>query len=202
MKNILFCDFNGVISYNKFWDTLSDPNHSLNKYHDSIRSVFFDPEINISNRWMLGDLTSESVHQIFARETGVSYEELFSIFKTECQNIDISKKILTKIENLPKNYIRILSTGNMDSFDRFTLPSNPSLTKAFDRIDNSFNVKMLKTTNNGQYFIKTAAEYEIPLSNCVVIDDSQEVCDVFTYLGGQSFCVTTEANVLNALSKL
>ena len=137
--------------------------------------------------WMLGKYTSEEIHVILNQRLGVPYAELLEIFEIGCKNIDISVVILEKIQELRKNYYCILSTGNMDSFDRFTLPNNLILKESFDEIDNSYNLGIFKSTNNGQYFLEKAKKLRVEISNCVVIDDSAKICKIFENLGGKAF---------------
>ena len=201
-NKILFCDFNGVISYDRFWHTLQNPTHELNKFYEPIRNVYLNPDLDIAKRWMLGELTTEQVHTILCQSTGAPYEEIIKIFENECRNIDISTKICNKILELQSKYYCILSTGNMDSLDRFTIPSNPILNESFNRIDNSFNIKSFKTTNKGQYFTDAASNLNIAIENCIVIDDGKKICDTFSALGGKSFLVTGEELVMEVLNNL
>ena len=74
----------------------------------------------------------------------------------------------------------------MNSSVRFTLPNNPILNASFDEIENSYNLGIFKTTNNGQYFLDEANSLNIQIEDCVVIDDSVKVCRVFENLGGKA----------------
>ncbi|MEM1312153.1 MAG: hypothetical protein AAGF07_01680 [Patescibacteria group bacterium] len=202
MSNILFVDFNGVRSYDDYWKSLAYENHPLHQYKLPIENLLFCEKKDLVKQWMLGKLSSEQIHQIISDELGVPYQELFAIFEKDCRNIDISEKVLAKVEELKSKYYCILSTGNMDCFDRFTLPSNPQLTKIFDEIDNSHNLGILKSTNNGEYFMNKAKSLKVNIHNCVVIDDSVKVCKVFEELGGLAINAYGEEEVLASLNKL
>lgn len=199
-KPIIYCDFNGVISYETFWHTISLKEHPLNEYYNKIRDCFFSNEHEIITNWMIGKIKAEEVHKILSMESGADYDILWETFCEECATIDLSVEILTRLQQLKSNYTVILSTGNMDSLDRFTIPNNPILTDTFDRIDNSYNLGILKTTNGGQYFKEVAHEFQVNISNCIVIDDSKDVCETFKTLGGIAYCVTGESNVVNILN--
>jgi hypothetical protein len=202
IKPILFIDFNGVISYNNFWKELEAESHPLHSYHQPIENFLFKEKPEIIKDWMLGKYTSEEIHEILNDAVGVPYLQLFEIFERGCRNIDISSSVLEKIQELRKDYYCILATGNTDSFDRFTLPSNPILQESFDEIDNSYNLGIFKTTSNGQYFLDKAKELGVEISKCVVIDDSASVCKVFKNLGGRALQSYGVEEVVGSLESL
>lgn len=201
-KPILFCDFHGVISYNFYWKSLQNPQHYLHIYHQAIIVNCLDTNNNILQSWMIGDLTTEQVHVILHQKTGVPYQDLMDIFVDECRNIDIFEAFLAKIRSVKDKYFTILATGNMDSFDRFTLPYNSILQNTFDRIDNSYNIGILKTSNNGEYFVNTIQEFAVDTKSCVLIDDSQETCKTFDNLGGKSYLITSRESAMEVFDQL
>jgi FMN phosphatase YigB (HAD superfamily) len=202
IQKILFVDFNGIISYDTYWKSLLEPSHPLHEYKAKIEEYLFKQNPDIIKQWMLGKYTSEDIHQMLHHKLGVQYEKLFEIFKKDCREIDISEKVLEKVKELKSEYYCILSTGNMDCFDRFILPSNPQLAETFDEIDNSYYLGILKTTNNGEYFSNKAQSLHVDLKDCVVIDDSAKVCSVFEELGGFAINVYGIDNVVAGLSRL
>jgi hypothetical protein len=201
-KNILFIDFNGVVSYNPFWVTLKNPDHEMHKYSDFIEKYLFKDNISIVMDWMIGKYTSEEIHKLLEKEVGAPYDKLFPIFCQECANIDISEKILEKVRNLRKYYYCILITDNMDSFDRFTLTNNPILKDSFDQIDNSYTIKLFKKANGGQYFKDRINEQKAITVNCILVDDSKNNCALFESLGGKAFITKAEDQVLGVLDSI
>ncbi|MFH0906893.1 MAG: hypothetical protein V1829_01410 [bacterium] len=202
MKKVFFIDFDGVLSYVPFWHSLKDPNHELHNYLSSIENFLFKENSNLVNEWMTGKHSSEDIHRIISKNLNISYSSLFEAFEKDCKDMKVSKKVLNKLSNLKKDYYLILSTGNMDSFDRFTLPSEKYLFKVFDQIHNSFNLGMLKTSNNGEYFKNVVRDKKVSFSNCYLIDDSQKACNLFEILGGKAYCAKKEDEVLNFLNLL
>ncbi|KQV17286.1 hypothetical protein ASC97_30360 [Rhizobium sp. Root1203] len=79
----------------------------------------------------------------------------------------------------------------MDSFSRFTVPTL-RLDQHFDAVSNSFYEGRLKTDDGGALFIKYADRLGACIEDCVLIDDSKEVCSIFSDLGGTPFQVTAE----------
>lgn len=201
-KNILFVDFNGVISYKNFWYSLTDKEHELHSYLSRIEQYLFKDNIEIILDWMLGKYTSEEIHKILEKEIGVPYAKLYPLFEKECGEIDISQVILDKLQELREFYTLILITDNMDSFDRFTLPNNQHLVAAFDRIDNSASIQKFKKTNDGEYFKDTITEYGAVLENCILMDDSSNNCKLFEDIGGKALKTTNEEEAIDALNEL
>lgn len=201
-KKIIFVDFNRVLSWDPFWHSLKNPNHQLHDSFNLINKFLFKDNPNIVNDWMIGKYSSEDIHKILSKNIGVSYELLFDVFKHDCKNIQISQKILNKLIQLKDNYYLILSTGNMDCFNRFTLPAKPLLVDIFDEIHNSYNFKLLKSSNDGEYFRNTIQNKKTIFKNCYLIDDSENTCKIFENNGGKAFCLKKESEILKCLDKL
>lgn len=197
-KNILFIDFNGVISYKPFWFSLKD-NKKYSKDFGLIEDFLFKQNRKMVSDWMLGVYSTEDIHNILQKEIGIP-PEIISIFKEDCKNLDISSKILRKIDELRKFYYCILATDNMDSFVRFTLPSHQELVESFDEINDSYTMKQSKSSFGGLYFKNKIAERKSIVENSILIDDSSNNCSVFESIGGQSYQVKSEGEVLKVLS--
>lgn len=198
-KRLIFVDFNGVISYKNFWDSIRISDKHIYK---KIDSFLFRDNFDLVRIWMKGKKSSEEIHQFISEELNISFEYLFSHFKQDCETIDISNKILNNLESIKENFYLILRTDNMDSFTRFTLPANPRLSRVFDEIDNSFELKELKRENNGYYFTNKARKYNLEIKDCLLIDDSSKNCDFFNELGGTAYCLTGEETVVRHLATL
>jgi hypothetical protein len=201
-KPILFVDFNGVLSYGWFWSSLQDSTHSLSEYLPKIQELVFKDKVGICDNWMRGHMTSEEVHRIIAERLDVSYESIWEIFQHDCIRLDVSIPILNALNLLKSKYKIILATDNMDSFDRFTRPANPKLETTFDVIHNSWPRRQLKWDNDGEYFAKQIDSQGVKAGDCLLIDDSRKVCDVFEGVGGKVFCVSGGSEVLGVLTQL
>jgi len=201
-KQILFCDFNGVLSYNKYWNTISKPDHEYYNYHSRIVNYLFVDNTKLFEDWMIGRYTLEQIHEILSKKTGINYKFILKTFQKECRQLDVSEFLLKKIFSLKDKYYRILATGNMDSFNRYTLPANPFLTEVFNEINNSYDLGLLKNTDNGRYFSETCIRKNVPIKNCVLIDDSRDTCNIFTALGGKAYCATGTENISQVLDEL
>ena len=204
-QKILFVDFNGVISYDPFWKSMTDTKHPLHVYYKQIEELLFKGENKIEGlieEWMLGDYTSEDIHHIIADKLDAPYQQIFDVFCEDCKHLDISKQILQRIQALRKDYYCILRTDNMDTFHRFTLPANNYLTEAFDEIHSSYLLRQLKKTDGGKYFVTTVADLGVTFGNCSFIDDSKSNIALFESLGGKGYCTQNEAEVIVVLDKL
>ena len=196
MKPILFIDFDGTLCHDRFWRSLD-----AEKY-EAIQTHLMGENTQIVNDWMRGKYTSEEIHKILGADLGLSEEEIWDAFVNDCKAMDISMPTLEKIHSLRSNYYTVLITSNMDSFDRFTVPSL-RLHNYFDKIVNSYTEGMLKTDNGGKQFVEVTESLGSLISDSIVIDNSLEVCSVFRNLGGVAYLVTGEKNLdyyLNQLS--
>lgn len=203
-KPILFVDFMGIISQDKFWKLLADPTNKLHKYYDSIHKFLFTDNKNIVHDWMKGLLTSEEIHTILNKEIGLPYEEGLYFFIKGLIDTLISYPILEVLQQLKKFYYIVMVTDNIDGFDRFVLPANSTLVETFDQIDNSYNTGLLKLSNNGVYFSSIfgniSSEYK---KKSVLVDDSLVNCEMFQSIGGIAYNILGgELEVIAILSEL
>ncbi len=187
-KPILFCDFDGVLCFDKYWRSL------LPDEFEKVQELLFRGDQTIVNEWMRGKRTSEEVSQLIAEKTGISFDYLWNIFVQDCKTMHVSIDLLEKLDSLREKYIVILITGNMDSFGRFTKPAL-NLNNYFDHISNSFDEGLLKTDNKGEVFLRYCDKYGVPIEQCILFDDSKSVHKVFSELFGIAHLVSTERNL-------
>jgi hypothetical protein len=198
-SKLLFVDFNGVLSYKHFWFTLEDTNPQTKH---KIEDYLFNQNPQLVKDWMNGMYTSEQIVALLSEEKHLDYNYIWKVFVQDCKDLDVSMLILNKLNQMKDEFYLVHSTGNMDCFNRWTLPANPMMSEVFDRIDNSYNLGYQKNHNDGKYFKKTIAELGFTPNRSYVVDDSAKVCKVFADLGGTALCVTGEANVLKVLNTL
>lgn len=75
-KNLLFIDFNGVISMDNFWHTLTHPNHELHEFHSKIENFLFKENIQIIQNWMVGKYSYKDIHFLLEKEIGLPADKL------------------------------------------------------------------------------------------------------------------------------
>lgn len=194
-KPILFCDFDGVLCHEKYWRSLP-----TDKYQQ-VQQLLFGEDKSYTNDWMRGKYSAEEANRKVSETINVSYEELWELFVHDCRTMNVDKDALEKLKNLRDRYTVILITGNMDSFTRFTEPAC-NLHEYFDVISNSYEEGIHKTDNDGILFTKYTKRFNAPLNQCIVLDDSEKVCDVFEKLGGKSCLVSKEHDILYHLDKI
>jgi hypothetical protein len=188
-KPLLIIDYDGTICQDRYWRSLPEDLHA------TVQSYLFGKDKTLVNDWMRGKHTAKHINQLVAKEIDVSPEWLWEIFVMDCKTMKVSLKTLKKISSLRDRFIVILMTGNMDSFTDFTVPSL-ELEKYFDCISNSYHEKRHKTDDNGILFSEYAHRYgPSSLEASYLIDDSSDVCRVFSSLGGTAFQVTQDCSV-------
>lgn len=195
MKNILFIDFNGVISYKPFWWSLEQKDPQI---FEQINQFYFKDNIDLIKDWMKGARTSEEVCQKFCDETGYDYQLIYDTLKYDCRFIDIAHEVISKLRELKEYYHVILVTDNMDCFSRRTLDKNPNF-DVFDDIFMSHIEWYFKKENNCQAFDRYISKYNAIVSNCILIDDSSNNCKAFEVYWWRIYNTKTKENVLDAL---
>ena len=201
-KNILFLDFNGVLSQKTFWFSLSRPSHPSHRFFAPLQTYLFGENIDIVKKWMKGGYTSEQVVKMVADAIDAPYAQLLRQFITDAVNLDVSVSILKNILILKKEYIIVLMTDNMDSFSRFTLPAHAQISETFDEIFVSCEQKVFKTEENCAAFESIIAKYGAVKENCILLDDSVRNCAAFEVFGGQAVIVKGVAQTNKQLKKI
>jgi FMN phosphatase YigB (HAD superfamily) len=194
-KPILFCDFDGTICHDRYWRSLPS------EQYEKVQSLLFRDDKTYVSDWMRGKYTAEQVNEKVAHELGLPYEQVWQLFVNDCSTMRVSQETLEKLSALRSRYTVVLMTGNMDSFSRFTVPAL-GLENYFDCISNSYHEGKHKTDDKGQIFTEYADKFGVPLKECVVIDDSQNVCATFEALGGMAYAVTPEKTITHYLAQI
>ena len=154
MKPHLFIDFDGTLCHDKFWRS------SPTQFQELIQSFLFQENTDLINKWMRGYYTSEQINQLVADKISVDRNWLWNIFVDDCKTMRVSSDTLEMISLLRNKFSVVLITGNMDCFDRFTVPSL-KLDKYFDLIVNSYNERMLKDENTELSLRQSKVMYEL-----------------------------------------
>jgi len=181
-RPIIFIDFDGTICHDRYWRTL------LGDKQDKLQIYLFQENRDIVFDWMRGLYTSEEINSLVAAALEMPYSELWEIFVADCQSMHISPATLARIGHLRPIANTVLVTGNMDCFSRFTVPAL-LLDQHFDAVSNSYKGR-LKTDDGGALFMQYVEQFGASIEDCVVIDDSEEVCSTFARLGGTPLHVT------------
>ncbi len=188
----LFIDFDGTLCHGRFWQSL--PEDAYKK----VQTALFLERKEVVKNWMRGLHTAEAVTEVVAEATGLSYSLLWSILVRDSQSFTIAEELLELVDELRQHHHTVLMTDNMDTFTRFTVPAL-HLEQHFDVIVNSFDQKRCKKDENGQIFRDFCVG---PLEQAVLIDDSENGCQLFTELGGTAYMVTNEEPTLGHLKNL
>lgn len=75
-KNILFIDFNWVISYKNFWHSLEIKD---NKTYESINNYLFKENINIVKDWMVWKYSSNEVCEYISNNLSLDFKYIYTI---------------------------------------------------------------------------------------------------------------------------
>lgn len=188
-KPILFIDFDGTLCHDRYWRSLDKNMFSI------VQDTLFGNDNTLVVEWMVGKKSAEEVNTILAKKLQVPFPDLWEVFVDDCETMKVNLSTLNTINSLRTQYKTILITGNMDNFSRFTVPAL-QLDTYFDEIINSADAGSLKSDPSGKQFLDPVQRHSANISECVLIDDSQRICNFFESLGGTSLLVTKE-NTLN-----
>jgi hypothetical protein len=152
----------------------------------------------IVHEWMRGAVSSEDVNQLLCFFLKISYRFCWETFVHDCRTMNVSITHLRRIQELRDFFVVVLMTGNMDCFDRFTVPAL-GLDDYFDKIVNSSSTGLLKSDRGGEMFLSVCRSYGADIRGSILIDDSGNNCSLFQAMGGSSFPVSTWSDLTDAL---
>jgi hypothetical protein len=143
----LFVDWHLTLSTSIFWEQFSNPQHSHHHLFAFMQSKLFGPAG--ANRWVLpwmrGKLTSEDVLAEVCRGTDVDLAFALQTLQESCQQMRlVSEAVPQAVGALRAKGLKVvIATDNMDTFQRWTVPSL-RLDTLFDDILCSFDLHALK----------------------------------------------------------
>jgi FMN phosphatase YigB (HAD superfamily) len=193
-ERIVFIDWFGTLSCDLFWQSLAKRDHAF------IQETFLK-QSPIVDAWMVGAVNTKDVCEQLKQITRLESSFLEKNLQASCEQMSLSRQTQSLLQQLQKTALVVLVTDNMDCFSLYT---GPRLKKQglFDLIINSADVRRLKCSDNGRTFRETAARYEIPLSQCFLIDDSEKTCAQFEKIGGIAYRTSGLEQTQQLLKKL
>lgn len=194
-KNIIFIDFNWVISYKNFWFSFEKSDKTA---FEKINKLLFKDNSKIVNDWMLWKCTSFDICKFLSVNLNLDYHYIYETLLNDCINIDLSDWIRDILYKLKKYYYIVLATDNMDCFTDFTVKNNLEYFSVFDSIFNSADFWYFKVDSYLDYVKKYNSEIEL----CYLIDDSKNNCEKFSSLWWNILNLTREEFVEKWLSEL
>src|SRR3989344_5366772 len=98
MKPILFIDFDGTLCHDRFWRSIDVSSF------EKIQNFLFGENKSMVNEWMRGAYSSEYINQLISKKLNIPFEEVWNIFVTDCESMNIPSDVLNRIQNLRKSY--------------------------------------------------------------------------------------------------
>lgn len=191
-RPLLFVDFHGTISGQRFWSTL--PPDKLAIIQDRLFA-----DVAFVEAWMRGQNTSRDACRYGSRLTGIGEEHLFEELLRSCLRFELDDSIRATLLEVRTRWKTVLITANMDCF--WVIAKKLELTTLFDAIVVSSDFGLLKEDEDGLLFRKVATRLGGDLAEARLLDDSEIVCAVFEGLGGQAHRVQTPATFVQQLTE-
>ena len=86
-KNIIFIDFNWVLSYKNFWFSLEKSDKIM---FEKINKLLFKDNSKIVNDWMLWKRTSFDICKFLSVNLNLDYHYIYETLLNDCITIDLS----------------------------------------------------------------------------------------------------------------
>jgi FMN phosphatase YigB (HAD superfamily) len=180
----VFFDFDGVLCTDYFYTTLEQDYPEVRRY---INANIFGGPGKYPERWMRAELTYRDINKIISDATGITFERLTGLFKESVRLMRINPTLIQFALELKRAGIKTaLVTGNMDIFNEITVPEK-KLAEVFPVIINSFDYRMMKRDENGKLFDIALKKLGLDsYQGTWIIDDSPDICALFTAKGGRA----------------
>ncbi len=204
---IIFIDWYNTLSKSKFWESLKNSSKENQELYKLISNNLFETNIDLLEPWMRGSLTSEDIIEKISTETKVDFKKIYKEFIKSCKSMEfVSPNIPKLVKDLQKKGSKVyIATDNMDSFDRWTTPSM-KLTKIFDGIINSYQIKCLKfdfdREGKSLFFNDFLVKEKIRPQETILIDDKEDVGNRVSSYGVNYMRVSKTNTLETTLRKL
>jgi FMN phosphatase YigB (HAD superfamily) len=196
----IFIDWDGTLSVSRFWGHWQT--EDISAYNLIQRSLFRDNP-GIIHDWMRGFVSAEQVCAEVSIRTNIDRHKLILNLEKSCREMKfIYPDSLDIIQEKRKSGIKVLiATDNMDTFNRWTMPSL-KLDEYFDGVINSFTRGALKNEvdNAGRslFFQHYLSQNSLFPEETLWIDD-QPAQDTAKLLGMKFSQVSSAFTVIQAL---
>jgi FMN phosphatase YigB (HAD superfamily) len=133
--------------------------------------------------WMNGEITYKELNRMIAYKFDCDPDYLDKELLKSAEELEMNWTLIELYQKYRKNGIKVvITTDNMDIFSLGTIPAN-KLDLYFDKIYNSFDLKILKRDNNFGLYKKIAEENELKLEEVLIVDDTVSLIDRGKELG-------------------
>ena len=174
----LFVDWHLTLSNSVFWEQFSHPAHPHSSLFAFMQSTLFTPAGARTwvIPWMRGQYTSEDVLAGVCDSAGIQPTSALQALQASCQQMRlVSEAIPHYVAGLRAKGLKVvIATDNMDTFQRWTVPSL-RLDELFDDILCSFTQRALKEDvdqdGHSRFFADYLQRQHIGWGESLLLDD-------------------------------
>ena len=174
-------DWHLTLSASIFWEQFSDPMHPQHPLFALMQLKLFAPAGMATwlLPWMRGQLTSEEVVGTVCHGTGYDSVFVLHALRSSCQQMRLVSDVIPQLvaDLRSKGLQIVIATDNMDSFQRWTVPSL-GLHTMFDNILSSWRLQALKEDRDedgrSRFFADYLHTHQIGPGQSLLLDDGDE----------------------------
>ncbi len=208
-SSVIFVDWHGVLSRDQFWSSvLCNPSHPYQARLSHSMTKLFGSCNEVTTKWMLNQITSKDIVDLFLSEWGVSNtdkefirSQLLGILAADCRKMRVDSRLVGLLSELRQKAFVVLATDNMDCFAA-ALEVRPKIRSLFDSVICSCSEGVLKSHNPKRFFHPWLKSHGLTFSSAILIDDSISNCQAFRGLGGSAIHANSSADVEMKIAKL
>ncbi len=200
-ETVVFFDWFGTLSTNRFWDGITQaPRHALKRKLSDRLEELFSAEKETISLWMRGELTDADVVEHLEIPLPGNYREdyLCRSLHRDCRASAVHPGMAKLVRRLQRQALVALATDNMACF----LAAGPTILDhavLVDTILSSAERRVLKAEDPQRFFAPILDATGFAFSHVVLIDDCPKTCATFRELGGRAYQYTGLPRLLDEL---
>jgi|SRR3989344_1504121 len=182
-QSVLF-DFDGVLCKERFYEKTLLPDYG-EEYNWIQKNIFGNKKL--IHEWMRNKVDSDEINGLISKNSDIGFEKLNELYKESIRRMELEKDIIDLVKLLKQSGTKIgVATDNMDVFTKITIPCH-RLDTLFDVIINSADYGWLKKDDNGKLFDIALAVLGEKIENSLMVDDSEQIIELYEQKGGHGF---------------
>jgi FMN phosphatase YigB (HAD superfamily) len=187
-QRCVFVDWHGVLCDQPFWHSITE-----NSRHQQQRALtealerLFSDRAGLVEAWMRGRVSATRVVDSLPepKDRRCQPDFLHRRLLEDCRTMTPRPELLEILGKLPELTLLVIATDNMDCFSD-SVPRVRPLSRVFHVALCSSDLGVLKAESPERFFGQLLSDHDLPPSEAILIDDSDQNCSRFERFGGHA----------------
>lgn len=184
--DLILFDFHNTLSNSLFYIGLAEEHPEISKALS--KDIFANKEnAEILKQWMKGSCTYKEFHEKVAKKINCDPKILDKYLENGIKKMSLNEDLVKFAKKIKTKGVKVVVfTDNMDPFNEMVVP-HFQLNEIFDNIISSWDYRILKDENNGEFIDIILKEMGIEIEKTLLIDDSTSIYEIIKNKGGHGY---------------